>query len=269
MSNKRVWSLMSVLLLALAVGCGGSGDSSSGDAPASTPAPKGTADPTPTPSGDTTGATGTASISGSIRYEGAIPKLPVLKMEADPGCAKKHTADVPSELLVLGENNALANVMVYVKGGLGGGGYATPAEAVVLNQEGCQYTPHVTSVQTGQTFKILNSDGLLHNVHGLPKLNTPFNRAMPAAVTEAEYNFGKEEVFKIKCDVHPWMGAWVGVFAHPFHGVTGIDGNFSISGLPAGTYEVEALHEKLGTLTAQVTVADGEAGSNDFTFVKN
>jgi hypothetical protein len=139
---------------------------------------------------------------------------------------------------------------------------------VVLDQLGCQYQPHVVTTQTGQPFKILNSDGLLHNVHGLPEKNTPFNRAMPAGVTETEYTFNKEEVFKVKCDVHPWMGAWVGVFAHPFHDVTGADGTFSFSGLPAGSYEIEALHEKLGTLTAQVTVADGEAANSDFTFVK-
>jgi len=123
-------------------------------------------------------------------------------------------------------------------------------------------------VQTGQPFTILNSDGLLHNVHGLPKINTPFNKAMPAAVTEANYVFDKEEVFKVKCDVHPWMGAWIGVFAHPFHGVTGTGGSFSLEGLPAGTYEIEALHERLGTVTAAVTVANGETSTHDFVFVK-
>jgi len=188
-------------------------------------------------------------------------------MDADPGCAKKHSEEVMPEVLVLGEDNALANVMVYVSGGAGGS-YPSPSDAAVLDQRGCRYSPHVISVQTGQPFKILNSDGLLHNVHGLPKVNTAFNKAMPAAVTEADYVFDKEEVFKIKCDVHPWMGAWVGVFGHPFHGVTGTDGTFSLDGLAAGTYDIEALHERLGTLTAQVTVADGEISTHDFVFVK-
>jgi plastocyanin len=265
MSENRFWSVATLFLVALMVGCGGSsdpaGDPSGGPAtePAETPA---TSAPV-----ESSGARGTSSISGSIHFEGDVPSLRPIQMNADPGCAKKHSADVMSELLVLGDNNALANVLVYVTGGLGGG-YAPPSDPVVVDQVGCQYSPHVISVQTGQAFTILNSDGLLHNVHGLPKVNSPFNKAMPATVKEANYTFDKEEVFKVKCDVHPWMGAWVGVFAHPFHGVTGTGGNFSLEGLPAGTYEIEALHERLGTLTAQVTVAEGESATQDFTFMK-
>ncbi|NIL99374.1 MAG: TonB-dependent receptor [Acidobacteria bacterium] len=266
MSEKRWLGTGAVLLLAFVVACGGSSEDGGGTT--AEPAPSTPSSPSTAAPEATTGATGTASISGSIRYDGEVPNLPPLRMEADPGCAKMHSDAVMPEVLVLGENNALGNVIVYVKSGHGGGAYPTPADAVVLDQQGCRYTPHVTTVQTGQTFNILNSDGLLHNVHGLPKLNTPFNRAMPAAVTTSEYVFDKEEIFKIKCDVHPWMGAWVGVFSHPFHGVTGTDGGFSLDGLPAGDYEIEAVHERLGTLTAQVTVADGESATRDFVFVR-
>ena len=261
MSDKRWWAGTTLVLLTLAVACSGSTDDTGSTTakPAETPATS--------PPVESNGATGTSSISGNVRFEGAVPTLRPIKMEADPGCAKKHDGDVMPEVLVLGDDNALANVLVYVSGGPGGS-YPSPSEAAVLDQKGCNYSPHVISVQTGQPFKILNSDGLLHNVHGLPKVNTAFNRAMPAAVTEASFVFDKAEVFKIKCDVHPWMGAWVGVFPHPFHGVTGKDGTFSLEGLPAGTYEVEALHERLGKLTAQVTVADGETTTRDFAFVK-
>ncbi len=266
MSEKRWWAVMPVLLLTLAVACGGSSDQegSATSEPAQTPVTS----TAPTTAVESTGATGTSSISGTVRFEGTVRELRPLRMDADPVCAKKHTEDVMPEFFVLGEDNALANVLIYVTGGLADGSYAAPSEPAVLDQIGCRYSPHVVSLQTGQPFKILNSDGLLHNVHGLPKINTPFNRAMPAAVTEANYVFDKEEVFKVKCDVHPWMGAWVGVFPHPFHGVTGTGGNFSLEGLPAGTYEIEARHERLDTLTAQVTVADGETATHDFVFVK-
>ena len=115
----------------------------------------------------------------------------------------------------------------------------------------------------------MNSDGVLHNVHSLSKLNSPFNRAMPGSVKEAEFTFTKEEgVFKVKCDVHPWMGAFIGVTAHPFYAVSGDGGTFTISDLPAGTYEIEAWHEKLGVQTSTVTVGDGESVSADFTFAR-
>jgi hypothetical protein len=124
-------------------------------------------------------------------------------------------------------------------------------------------------VQVGQTFKIKNSDGLLHNVHSLSEQNPPFNRAMPASIQEVDQAFAKEEfMFRVKCDVHPWMNAFVTVSPHPFFAVTGADGAFEIAGLPAGTYELEAWHERLGTQTATVTVADGESAGQAFTFTR-
>ena len=208
-------------------------------------------------------------LSGTILYDGALPNLPVLKMDADPGCAKKHTAPVMSEALVLGENKELANIFVWVKGGLPEATWPAPSEPVVLDQRGCRYVPHVMGLIVGQPLKVLNSDALLHNIHSLPKINSSFNRAMPGNVTEAEYAFTKQEVmFKVKCDVHPWMNAWLGVVSHPYFAVTGTDGKFEIAGLPAGSYEVEAWHERLDAQTVTVTLADGEAATTDFTFTR-
>ncbi len=130
-----------------------------------------------------------------------------------------------------------------------------------------RYKPHVMGIMVGQTYKILNSDGVLHNVHALPKINKTFNRAMPATVKEATATFDKEEaVFQIKCDVHPWMNAYVGAFTHPFFSVTGTDGKFTISGLDAGTYVITAWHEKLGTQTASVTVGASDTKTQNFKF---
>ena len=203
------------------------------------------------------------TITGTVKFEGTAPKMRVLKMDADPGCAKKHSGPVLSELLVLGDGNTMANIFVRVKSVPGS--HKTPGDPIVMDQRGCQYKPHVMGVMVGQKFLIKNSDGLLHNVHALPKINKGFNRAMPAAVTEAEYVFDKEELmFKIKCDVHPWMNAYVGVMTHPFYDVTGKDGTFEIAGLPAGSYEVEVWHERLGTKTESVTVGADDAKTLDF-----
>jgi plastocyanin len=209
------------------------------------------------------------SITGTVKYDGPVPaaaKRPI-KMDADPACAKKHSSTVLPEFLILGEGQTLGNVFVHVKSGVPDKQYAAPSEPVVLDQRGCKYSPRVTGVMVDQPFKILNSDGLLHNVHALPKINKGFNRAMPASVKEAEFKFDKEEfMFKIKCDVHPWMGSFVAVMTHPYFAVTGEDGKFNIGGLPAGTYEVEVWHEKLKTKTVSVTISGDEAQIADFTF---
>ncbi|HEX9801322.1 MAG TPA: carboxypeptidase regulatory-like domain-containing protein [Thermoanaerobaculia bacterium] len=206
------------------------------------------------------------SITGTVTYAGKVPNLKPLAMDADPACAAKHSSPVANEMLSLGTGNTLANVMVRVKSAVPGS-HAAPSQPAVIDQDGCQYHPHVLGLMVGQTLKLKNSDGLLHNVHALPKVNTPFNMAMPANRTEADTKFGKEEgMFLVKCDVHPWMAAYVGVFSNPFFAVSGKDGKFTISGLSPGTYEVEAWHEKLGTKSASVTVAADKPATIDFSF---
>jgi hypothetical protein len=73
----------------------------------------------------------------------------------------------------------------------------------------------------------------------------------------------------VKCDVHGWMNAYIGVTASPYHAVTGEDGSFTIEGLPAGTYTIEAWHETLGAQTMSVTVAEKEEGTADFSYSEN
>jgi len=162
----------------------------------------------------------------------------------------------------------MGNILVWVSKGLPAGKtWPAPKTPVVLDQKGCQYVPHVQGIMVGQAYKILNSDGILHNVHALPKVNKQFNKPMPATLKETTTTFDKPEpIFHIKCDVHPWMSAYVGVFTHPFFSATNTDGKFTISGLDPGTYEITAWHERLGTQTASVTVGANDKKTQDFKF---
>jgi plastocyanin len=213
-------------------------------------------------------AVAASSITGTITFAGKVPNLKPLSMDADPACAKKHSAPVPSEALVLGSGNTMGNIMVYVSKGLPAGKtWPAPKTPVTLDQKGCQYLPHVQGIMVGQAYRILNSDGILHNVHALPKINPSFNRPMPATVKESTATFNKPEpMFQIKCDVHPWMTAYVGAFTHPFFSVTSTDGKFTISGLEPGTYEITAWHERMGVQTASVTVGANDKKTQDFKF---
>jgi plastocyanin len=213
------------------------------------------------------GPTGTATVAGSVSYEGEVPNLRPVSMSADPGCASKHSGEVPSDVLVLGPNQELGNVFVWVSQGLPDAQWTPPSTAVTIDQNGCMYKPHVVGVQAGQKLTFLNSDGLLHNVHALPQVNQEFNVAMPAERKEADHTFDQPEgVFRVKCDVHPWMNAYIGVVKHPFFAVTGTDGKFTLANLPAGTYTVEAWHERLKADPQTVTVTDGGTGSVSFVF---
>jgi plastocyanin len=207
------------------------------------------------------------TITGTAVFEGKVPALKPLAVAAEPMCAKRH-ATVPNEALVLGAGNTMANVVVKVVSGLPAGKtWPAPTTPVTMDQIGCQYVPHVLGVMVGQPFKVLNSDGVLHNVHSLSKVNRSFNMAMPPTRKEASETFTKAEgMFVVKCDVHPWMQSYVGVFAHPFFAVTGTDGKFSLANLPAGTYEIEAWHEKLGSQKSTVTVGASDTKTASFKF---
>ena len=212
-----------------------------------------------------------STVTGTITYTGTVPNLRPLAMDADPACAKKHAGKPPlSETLVLGGANAMGNVLVFVSKGVPAGKtYPAPQKPVTLDQNGCMYVPHVQGIMVGQQYKILNSDGILHNVHSLPNANPQFNKPMPASLKETTTSFAKAEpVFRIKCDVHPWMVAYIGVFTHPFYSVTAKDGKFSITGLDPGTYEITAWHEALGTQTASITVGASDTKTQDFKFAR-
>ncbi len=206
------------------------------------------------------------NVTGTITYDGNVPKLRPYDMNADPACADKHSGGkAANQMLVLGDGNTMANILVQVKNPPAGN-HTAPSEAAVVDQDGCIYVPRVTAVMAGQTVKFKNSDGILHNVHGLPKVNREFNIGMPPSLKEKDQVFNKPEpVFKVKCDVHPWMNSYIAVMTHPYFAVTDTDGSFKIDGIADGSYEVEAWHEKLGTKTGKVTVSGG-AGTVDFSF---
>lgn len=262
---KRFFVLgLGLLVLGYAAGCGGSEPA---DTAQQTPE-AGAAPGAPAAQEGAQTALGASSVTGTVTFTGQAPTLPPLAMNADPACAAKHSGPVPNEMLVLGSGNTMGNILVWVSDGLPSGTtWAAPKTPVTLDQEGCQYDPHVQGIMVGQAYRILNSDGILHNVHALPKINPGFNQPMPPTMKEKTVTFSKPEpVFHIKCDVHPWMSAFVGVFAHPFFSTTGTDGTFNISGLEPGTYEITAWHERLGTQTASVTVAASGTTTQDFKF---
>ena len=225
---------------------------------------------------------GTSVISGLVTFEGTVPRVKSLieEMSVDIGCYGKYTTTEPiSDTVVIGPSNTLSNVLVRITEGPPVGRAYDVTEEVsagriqpaALDQYGCMYKPHILAVMTGQEITIKNSDGIMHNVHAMPDINSEFNKAMPKMTKKIDYTFQEEEQdpFPIKCDVHPWMGGYVSVLPHPFFSLTAPNGKFEIRDLPAGTYQIEAWHEKLGTQTATVTVNEGETSTSDFAFSRS
>jgi plastocyanin len=236
---------------ALAAGCGGG-------APEQAPAPAVSENPVdPSTAG---------RIGGSIVLQGTSPAAETIDMSSDPYCSGQGRATTGE--YVVGTNGALQNVFVYVKDGLGNLRFPVPAPPAVLDQQGCLYAPRVLGLQVGQTLEIRNSDSTLHNMHATPENNQEFNKALSLKGLNHTHTFSTAEIMvPFKCDVHRWMRAYIGVLEHPFYAVSGPGGAFQLTGLPPGTYTIEAWHETLGRQTQSVTIGPSEAKDDvSFTF---
>lgn len=186
-----------------------------------------------------------ADVTGKVTLKGTPPKEIPIQMDAT--CGKLHSAPVTTRHYVTAPDGGLANVFVYIKSGVSGAAAAPGKETPILDQVNCMYEPYVLGVMANQKFKAKNSDSFLHNVHPTPKVagNAEKNAAQPVKGMETEFSFPKQEILvRFKCDVHPWMFAYVGVLDSPYFAVTGKDGTFKIPNLPPGKYTIEAYHLK-------------------------
>ena len=164
---------------------------------------------------------GTSSVSGVITFSGSAPKVTKNPAATFPDCSAPKLD--PNQLAIRVNDGKLMNTFVYVKSGLPKHNYEVPDSAVTLDQQHCAYIPRVLGIQVGQPLEIVNSDTTLHNVHSLAKESAPFNLGMPKKGMKLTKTFEKTETMvTMKCDVHPWMRAYIGVLDHPFFSVSAI-----------------------------------------------
>jgi plastocyanin len=207
-----------------------------------------------------------AHIKGRVTYEGPPAENAPIKMNADPACARAHTGPVTVDTTLV-TNGGLENVFVYVRDDLRNYAFDVPSAPVVLDQKGCVYTPHVFGVRTGQAIEIVNSDPTMHNVHAIGSINREFNFGQHIQGMKNSKTFTAREVMvHFKCDVHTWMSAYAGVLDHPYFAVTSNGGQFELTGLPPGTYTIEAWHEKFGSRSQSVTVGAKETKGVTFSY---
>lgn len=199
------------------------------------------------------------SISGTVKFKGTAPAPKKLDVGKDKEvCAK--TPKMDQSLIVEGGNlvNAVVSITDIKKG------KKIELKKLKLDQNGCEYQPHVLAFPAGTTVEVLNPDGILHNVHSYSKVNTPFNMAQPKFKKTLDVKIDKPEAVELKCDVHGWMHGWLVATESPYVAVTDKSGSFKLDNVPAGSYTVEVWHEKLGKSTQKVTVKAKEDAKVSF-----
>jgi plastocyanin len=199
------------------------------------------------------------SISGTVKYGGTAPKPKQIDITKDKevcGVKPHYEQD-----LVVGSDGGLANAIVYIADAKA---QAKP-ETVNFDQKGCTYVPHVLAFDAGSTVKIINDDGILHNIHTYSTANPPINIAQPKFKKVVDVTVEKPELIRVTCDAHGWMHGWWFSSANPYFAVTDDKGNFTIKDVPAGDYTVTIWQEKLGKQEQKVSVKGGAATTLDVT----
>jgi plastocyanin len=198
-------------------------------------------------------------IRGTVEIDGKLPAAKVISLDADPACAKLHAGGT------VREESGRGNIFVYLKTGLEGKKFAAPKEPVTIDQKGCWFGPRVMGMQAGQVLRVTNSDPVTHNIHPQPAKNRDWNQSQAPEDPPLMRKFAVPEIMiPVKCNVHNWMRAWIGVLDHPYFTVTGADGAFEIRNVPPGRYTVAVWREELGS--AEQAAAVTAAGTSELTF---
>jgi plastocyanin len=207
----------------------------------------------------------TGRVSGSVLLDGKPPEVPAMRIGGDRFCQMSAAKIFAAESIVTGDGK-LRDVIVYVRSGHEGKSYTAPETPVVLDQKDCVYTPRAITVMKGQKVRIVNSDATLHTVRAKDGDRTEFNIAQPSQGKEDIQTFAQAAMpYRVGCEFHKWMAAYVGVFDHPYHVATGDTGRYELR-LPPGKYEIVAWHHKVGEKAAMVDIPENGTVQLDFRF---
>jgi plastocyanin len=206
-------------------------------------------------------------LRGTVHFTGRKPARKPIDMSNEPACVEAHHGKAYEDSVSVNPNGTLGDVFVYVKSGLEGKRFEVPATPVTIDQKGCWFHPHVIGIQTGQELSVTNSDPVTHNIHPLAQINREWNHSQGSGDAPLARKFIKPEVMiRVKCNIHSWMRAYIGVLDHPYFAVTGADGSFEIPNLPPGDYVIEAWQEALGSQDQKITVTPAGKIEADFHF---
>jgi plastocyanin len=209
------------------------------------------------------------TVSGTVSVAGKVPAPIKIDMSLDPACGTGGGDNYSEQYVV--HDGRLANVYLYLKTGPAAAMTAAAPNAapVVMDQKGCRYVPHVIALMRGGTVEFRNSDMTMHTIHTIPASANEKQLDIaegPKGAPQVVSFKDPEIMMAVRCDPHPWMNAFINVADTPFYAVTDADGHFEIKGLPAGHYELVAVHEKLGEQTMSVTVKPLETATADFKY---
>lgn len=212
------------------------------------------------------GQGGGGTIVGHVKYIGATPVNPVVRLGADPRCVKMYAGKrLTAPSVVVDAGGGLQSAFVTVQGSFPG--TPAPTAPAVMTQKDCVFAPHMIGARVGQTLQVKNDDMTGHNVHSLTMAGNDFNTSQPMAGMVFDYKLKAGEMLHIKCDIHAWMSGYVGIVDNPYYAVSAADGSFTVTNVPAGMQTLNVWHEVFGMQTQTIDVQAGKTTTVDFTYM--
>ena len=203
------------------------------------------------------------TLSGRVTFRGSKPARKKIDMQSDAGCP----GNAYDEPVITGKTGGLSNAFVYIQSGLEGKKFDPAEQPATLDQHGCMFSPRVIGMRAGEVLRVTNSDQVSHNIHPMPENNREWNQQQSPGTPALEHKFPRADVMiPVKCNVHSWMHAYIGVVDHPYFAVTGVDGAFEWKNVPPGDYTIAVWHEKLGELKQSVHLAASGAETVKFLY---
>ncbi len=202
------------------------------------------------------------ALTGRVIFRGEIPPRARAPITSDQRVCGRGYKKLKN--LVLSPGRGVLNAVVTLEGVAGGKAFSRAVQ--LIDQHDCAFLPHVQLAHKGQEFVILNSDPVHHNIHGYLKGRTIFNLAQPLMGKRIPVKLNRPGIIEVKCDLHPWMQAWIHVAEHPYYSVTGTDGEYMIDRIPPGTYRLRVWQEAMGVMEREVTIEPGEALNIDLIY---
>lgn len=212
------------------------------------------------------------SVSGRVLLVGGNSSSvgKVIDVGGNPFCSQH--GDLINPTWKVDEDGGFADVVVRVHGS--GRASNIDSQPVLVDQRRCEYLPTVVAIQAGQSIVVRNSDLTFHNVRlafhqagTLDKGSNLENMGQAGNGEEWVRELRSPGIYRLECDIHRWMKAWIVVHEGVHVAVSRQGGSYAVErALPDGEYVVSAWHPRFSkALTRTVQVVNGSATA-DFTF---
>jgi plastocyanin len=187
----------------------------------------------------------TCTIQCQVLLDREIPGSPTVVVDKTPEVCGTNVTDA----LLTGNGRAVKDAVIFLEFKDMPASSRPPKttnESVFVRTEGCLFWPRIQAARTGATLLLNSKDPTPHNPHGWHRDITAFNLTLLDPTMSFHRKLKMPGMYRIDCDTHKWMKAYVFAFDHPYFALTDENGRASITNVSNQRFTVNVWHEVLG-----------------------